>query len=283
MISVSLLSSYEYCPRKLFLEQVLKLVVIPRESVVKGSIRHEVHDRTNKAEEGFVKGIKKETNYNELLESYKKLHSNILRQSIVKNKNKLSELKISLPEFFKETWPLVLQESQHRAANLQEFIKKKKVFGEELWQQLSPKIESEYYVESDDLMLKGVIDQLEVYDNKLVREVVPYELKTGSAPKTGVWPGHKLQAGAYIMLLEKNRMFVREAFVKYLDINEARPVMMNPFLEKKVVEARDRVLELFKSKEIPVLCDNQAKCSSCALKEQCYNEKFIKEKLSLLS
>jgi len=283
MIHVSLLSSYDYCPRKLFLEQVLKLVVIPREVVVKGSIRHEVYEKTNKAEESFVKAIKNELPYDELVDKYKKLHSDILSQSIVRNKSKLAELKVSMTEFFKESWPVVLQESQQRALNLHNFIKKNKVFGEELWRLLSPKVESEYYVESEELMMKGKIDWLEVYDNKVVREVVPYELKTGSAPKTGVWPGHKLQAGAYIMLLEKNRFFVREAFVKYLDINEARQVMMNPFLEKKVIETRDKVIELFKSKEIPSFCDSESKCASCSLKEQCINEKFIKEKLSLLS
>jgi CRISPR-associated protein Cas4 len=283
MIAVSLLSAYEYCPRKLFLEQVFKLVVVPRESVVKGSIRHEVHDKTNKAEENFIRSIKQEINYDELVEKYKKLHSDLLRQSIVKNKNKLTEVKVSMTDFFKETWPLVLQESKHRALNLHEFMKKNKVFGEDLWKQLSPKTESEYYVESEELNLKGVIDQLEVYDNKIVREVVPYEFKTGSAPKTGVWPGHKLQTGAYIMLLEKNRLFVRDAFVKYLDIDEARAVVMNPFLEKKVIDTRDKVLELFRSKEIPVFCESENKCSSCPLKEQCHNEKFIKEKLSLIS
>jgi len=283
LISVSLLSAYEYCARKLFLERVLKLVVIPRDVVVKGSIRHEVYDRISKAEEGFVKSIKKEVSYKEVFEGYKRVHSDILKQSIIKNKSKLAELKISLSNFFKEAWPLVLHESKDRALNLHSFIKKHRVYGEELWEKLSPKIETEYYVESEDLDLKGVIDRLEVYDNMLVREVVPYELKTGLAPREGVWPGHKLQAGAYVMLLEKNRMFVREAFVKYLDINESRPVMMNPFLEKGVLETRNAVLELFKGKEIPVFCSNKNKCNSCPLKEQCYNEKFIKEKLSLLS
>jgi len=283
MISVSLLSSYDYCPRKLFLEQVLKLIVMPREAVVKGSIRHEVHDRISKAEEVFVKSVKHETNYAELLENYKKLHSDLLNQSIIKNKNKLSELKISLPEFFKETWPLVLDETKDRAFNLHNFIKANKVFGEELWKELSPKIETEYYVASEELQLKGVIDKLEIYENRLVREVVPYELKTGSAPREGVWPGHKVQVGAYVMLLEKNKMFVREAFVKYLDVGEARPVMMNPFLEKRIIETRDAILKLFKGKEIPCICDNTNKCSSCNLKEQCLNEKFIKERLSLLS
>jgi len=283
MIAVSLLSAYDYCPRKLFLEQVLKLAVPPREVVVKGSIRHGVHDKTNKADEAFVKSLKKELTYDELLDKYKKLHSDILRDSIVRNKMKLAELKISLSSFFQESWPLVFQETQHRAMAVHDFMVQRKVFGEELWKLLSPKIESEYYVESEELMLKGVIDALEVYDNKVVREVVPYELKTGSAPREGVWPGHKIQAAAYILLLEKNRMFVREAFVKYLDIDEARPVVMNPFLEKKVIETRDKVIELFKSKSTPVICDSKAKCDACTLKEQCLNEKFIKEKLSLLS
>ena len=283
MISVSLLSAYEYCARKLFLEQVLKLVVPPRDVVVKGSIRHEIHDKISKVEEGFVKSIKKEMSYQELLERYKKVHSSILKQSIIKNKSKLAELKISLSNFFKETWPLVINESKDRALNLHSFIKKHKVYGEELWDKLSPKIETEYYVESEELELKGVIDRLDVYNNLVVREVVPYELKTGTPPQEGVWPSHKLQTGAYIMLLEKNKMFVREAFVKYLDINECRPVVMNPFLEKKVLETKNAVLELFKSKDIPVFCTNKNKCGCCPLRDVCYNEKFIKEKLSLLS
>lgn len=283
MISVSLLSSYDYCARKLFLEQVLKLAAVPREAVVKGSVRHSVHERASKAEESLVKSIKSELTYNEIVEKYKKLHSDILKETIMRNKSKLSEVKISLTDFFKEAWPLVLQESQHKALNLHDFMKKNKVFGDDLWKYLSPKIESEFYIESEDLMLKGVIDQLEVYDNKIVREVVPYELKTGSAPREGVWPGHKIQIGAYIMLLEKNKMFVRDAYVKYLDINDVRTVIMNPFLEKKVLDTRDLVIQLFKSKEVPDFCDNKLKCTSCQLKEQCFNEKFIKEKLSLIS
>lgn len=283
MISVSLLSSYEYCARKLFLEKVLKLVVVPRDVVVKGSIRHEVHDMISRAEKSFVKSIKKQVSYKEVLESYKKSHSDVLRQSIIKNKNKLTEVKVSLSGFFRESWPLILNESKDRAVNLYSFIKKHKVYGEELWKELSPKTETEYYLKSEELMLKGMIDRLEIYENKLVREVVPYELKTGSAPKEGVWPGHKLQTGAYVMLLEKNKMFVREAFVKYLDNNETRQVMINPFLEKKVIETRDAVLQLFKAEEIPAICDNKNKCASCPLKERCLNENFIKEKLSLLS
>ncbi|MBU1199018.1 MAG: hypothetical protein KJ685_04250 [Nanoarchaeota archaeon] len=83
--------------------------------------------------------------------------------------------------------------------------------------------------------------------------------------------------------MEKNKMFVRDAYVKYLDIGEARNVVMNPFLEKKVIETRDAVLELFKGDELPNICDNKNKCTSCPLKEKCFDEKLIKQKMSLLS
>ncbi|MBI2659513.1 hypothetical protein HYX05_05440, partial [Candidatus Woesearchaeota archaeon] len=59
-ISVSLLSSYLYCSRKLFLEKVLLLEEPPKESLVMGSIRHETYDNINKKEEEIVTSITKE-------------------------------------------------------------------------------------------------------------------------------------------------------------------------------------------------------------------------------
>ena len=34
--------------------------------------------------------------------------------------------------------------------------------------------------------------------------LLPIELKTGKSPKEGVWPGHRVQLSAYVMLLEDN-------------------------------------------------------------------------------
>lgn len=58
-IPVSLLSTYLYCPRKLFLQEVLLLEEPPKDIVVMGSIRHETHDLINKKEEEIVTSIKK--------------------------------------------------------------------------------------------------------------------------------------------------------------------------------------------------------------------------------
>ena len=46
-ISVSMLSTYLYCPRKLFLQKILMVEEPPKESLVMGSIRHEVYDYIN--------------------------------------------------------------------------------------------------------------------------------------------------------------------------------------------------------------------------------------------
>ena len=56
-ISVSMLSAYLYCKRKLFLERVLGLFEPEKEALVKGTIRHETYDRVNRIEEKIVKSI----------------------------------------------------------------------------------------------------------------------------------------------------------------------------------------------------------------------------------
>jgi CRISPR-associated protein Cas4 len=278
MISVTFLSGYDYCQRKLFLERVLKIAPPPKDVLLKGSIRHEAYDNINKIEEKLVTSVKEPAGYDRLFDDYKKHHAKILRESIIKHKTELKELGIKLPDLFKQTWPLVILESQERALNLANSIKKYQVTGRELWEKLTPKIESEMRLEVPELKLKGVIDQVAVYPT----EVVPTELKTGSAPHRGVWPNHKLQIGAYMLMLAKKGRNVSEGFIKYLDLNESRQVLMNPFLEKDIYVKRDAVIKLFESKELPVMCENKNKCNSCSLKQWCYDENFMKERMKTI-
>ena len=44
---------------------------------------------------------------------------------------------------FKQVWPLILEESETRASALYEFIQMHNIYGEELWEKLTPKIKSE--------------------------------------------------------------------------------------------------------------------------------------------
>ncbi|MBI1934940.1 CRISPR-associated protein Cas4 [Candidatus Woesearchaeota archaeon] len=268
-ISVTLLSSYLYCSRKLFLEKVLKLEEPPKESLVMGTIRHEAYDYINKKEELIVSSIEKKIPLGEVQELYKKEYLKILRKVIVNNKLRLKEVNINMLDAYKKSFPFILEESSTRALNIFNFIEQNNVFGEVLWERLTPKIISELRVESDELRLKGIIDQVHVYDN----DYVPFELKTGKMPFDGIWPSHRVQIAAYSMLLqERFNKDIKEGFVVYLDTKEKRHIAINPYMKEEVIQLVNEVIDLLESKELPDFCNNKNKCRKCGLREKCYSK-----------
>src|SRR3989338_6593857 len=100
-ISVSLLSSYLYCSRKLFLEKVLLLEEPPKESLVLGSIRHETYDKINKTEEGIVTSIAKKTPLAGLEVMYRQKYLQILRQAIANNRQRLEDVNLSMLDAYR--------------------------------------------------------------------------------------------------------------------------------------------------------------------------------------
>jgi CRISPR-associated protein Cas4 len=274
-ISVTMLSSYLYCPRKLFLQQVLALEEPPKESLVLGTLRHEVYESINQAEERIVKLVGPGIQYHQLIGLYKNFYSKVLREKIINNKPRMREVNLDMVEVFRKTWPLILNEAELRAENIQSFIKTYNVYGKELWEKLTPKIISELRVESEALQLKGIIDRIEVYE----KGYVPIELKTGKMPADGVWPGHRVQIAAYAMLLEeKFHTTVKEGFVNYLDSKEKRHIAINPFMREEITKLVKEVQDLLKHHYPPKQTENKNKCSYCGIRDQCYDE----EKLSVL-
>ena len=277
-ISVSLLSSYLYCSRKLFLEKVLLLEEPPKESLVMGTIRHETYDTINKKEGYIVASITKKLPLEELQNFYKQNYLKILRKSIANNRKRLKEVNLNMLDAYKKSFPFIMEESSMRATNIFNFIEANNVFGEELWKKLTPKIISELRIESDELRLKGIIDQVHVYDT----DYVPFELKTGRTPQDGVWPSHRIQIAAYSLLLqEKFSRPVKEGFVFYLDTKEKRHIAINPFMKEEVKKIVDEVIELLESKKLPGFCDNENKCRKCGLKQTCYNEEEMNKLLKV--
>ena len=277
-ISVTLLSSYLYCSRKLFLEKVLMQAEPPKESLVMGSIRHETYDKINKNEELIVTSITKIMDFTEMQQLYKQNHLKFLRKSIADNRDRLKSVNLNMLDAYRKSFPFIMEESVTRSKNVFDFILKNNVFGDELWQRLTPKILSELRVESEELKLKGIIDQVHVYE----QDYVPFELKTGRAPDSGVWPSHRIQIAAYSMLLqEKFRKPIKEGFVFYLDTKEKRHIAMNPFMKDEVKQIVNEVIGLLESRNIPDFCNNENKCMKCGLKQTCYNEEEVNNLLKI--
>ncbi|MBU0627843.1 MAG: CRISPR-associated protein Cas4 [Nanoarchaeota archaeon] len=276
MLSVTTLSSYLYCPRKLYLQKVLGIYEPIKEALVKGSIRHKVYENINLADEGLVKSIKKLVELEELKGIYHQKYREILLDVIKKNKDELKKFDLDVNDLFKNVWPLILAESETRASTIHNFVVKNNMFGDELWAKLTPKIESELRIESEALGLKGVIDQIEIYENGFV----PIELKTGKSPNEGVWPGHRIQLVAYALLMEdKFKTDIKEGFVHYLDSKQRRHIAINPFMKIEIKELVEKVNGLLSCEEIPNFEKNNNKCVNCGIKEECYDEKGLKERL----
>lgn len=276
-ISVSMLAGYLYCKRKLFLQYVLRLEEPDKSALAKGSIRHEAYEGINLIDEDLVKGVQEGEGFEEIRQRYLNAYSAILRNRISQNLKRLKAVNVNPIELYKQTLPYFEKESLLRTEHIFKFISKHKVYGEELWNVLIPKLQVEVNIASEKFGIKGIVDRIEVYPEGLV----PVELKTGKAPSEGVWPGHKIQIGAYAMLMEEHYgKDIKEGFVHYLDNDERIHIAINPFLKDEILSIKEQVKALLESRELPKTEKNENKCSKCGLKLKCFDENLLKCRLN---
>jgi CRISPR/Cas system-associated exonuclease Cas4 (RecB family) len=258
LISVTNLSSYLYCPLSLYQQKVLGYREKLNEAMIRGSIRHNFLDSANKYEENIIVHLPKSVSKEDILRSYSETYGNLLRKAVSDYRKSLAMFDLVPEEVFSQLVPVVTAESQSRAVNVFNFMTENKFFGEELWKNLSPRILTEVRVKSDSLRLKGTVDRVELYGNDVV---VPVELKTGKMPRDGVWPSHRVQAVAYMMLLkELYNAEVSKAVIRYLDHGTDKAVVLNPFMELEVNELTEKVFRLFSSEIAPKPC-GRTSCS----------------------
>ncbi|MBI2664633.1 CRISPR-associated protein Cas4 [Candidatus Woesearchaeota archaeon] len=251
IISVTDLCSFKFCERGLYIKKVLGFREPVKPVMVLGSIRHKVYDDANKKEEELISQITSDLKRNEVLQMFANAYNGILNKSIVSFSQQLRDLNMDLNEVTVNMHEAVASQAASRADEIISFSSKNNVFGEQLWQQLTPKIISELKVSSEKLRLKGVIDRIEDRGS----EYVPVEIKTGRAPNEGVWPDHRLQLSAYAMLLREELKFnIKECLVKYVAADQTRQVVMNPFMEYEVTETVNSVFQLLGQNEIPDVC-----------------------------
>ncbi len=267
MVSATMLGTYLYCTRKLYLEKVFGMIEIPKEQLVFGKIRHNCFETATIEEKNIVKSITKNMNLVDVQNVFTNFYSEILKKQIENNRSSFECLNILSEEVFEKIWPKFLKESILRTKTVFAFAQQNNVFEEELWSMLVPKIKSEISMESEALELRGIIDRLEIYPEALV----PVEMKTGSMPAEGVWPSHKVQIAVYMLLAESNyKIPIRKGIVRYLDTETDRIISMNPFLKYEIADLVKKVKEILNSEKIPNFCGNRNKCASCGLKKKCY-------------
>jgi CRISPR-associated exonuclease Cas4 len=268
MISVTALTSYLYCPRKLYLERIKGYFEIPKDLLVKGAVKHRVFDELTNTEEMIVSLVSKDFDWNKMLKHYAEHFSKILRRSVLKSARQIKMAKLNPMAVFNDFSPFFNKEAETRAKYVFDFMQKNKVYGTELWDSLIPKIKSEYKVSSVALDLSGKIDRVEVYKDQLI----PIEIKSGRPPREGAWKNHKVQLAAYALLLEdKFNISIKEGIINYVDADQRVNIAINPFLKEQVKDLINKVDRLLKSKKMPSIVENKNKCAVCGLREKCHS------------
>ncbi|RMD58381.1 Dna2/Cas4 domain-containing protein [Candidatus Woesearchaeota archaeon] len=251
ILPISALACWVYCPRQFHYSYVLGEKPVLNRAMALGIAKHKVHELWPESEKRavFAQDVQSaiESEVERVAGICVRLNSRALKKTGV---------------HFKEAFDQVRDVA--RACAISSFermapLLKSGLRGEALWQALTPKIKPEYRIESKRLGVRGRIDSLECYENK----IVPVELKSGSAPPDGVFDHHRVQVACYALVLEE--IFgsrVDEAVVHYVDKRSRRPVIMNPFTREFVEGVARDVRKALLATQAPKGCGRDS-CSAC--------------------
>ena len=273
MLSATDLSTYLFCQRKLFLKKVLKLEEPQAPVMLKGSVVHKAIELMLKSEENFLINWERDPN----VANYMRFTQNQLSTAIHTFRMALKMQSIVPSHMFQDASELIIPFAQTRLEHIKEATEIAKCEQTSVWEALRPKIKTEYRITSENLQLKGIIDQLEVHTDKLI----PVELKTGATPTEGLFEGHEIQLGSYAVLLE-NHFGMPVPFVKihYLGSQQTRVLPVLQTLKDKVHTIKDKSKDLLLLQTVPERCKEESKCNACGLQKQCFNDSWIESKFT---
>jgi len=261
ILNVTDIIAYLYCPRKFYLKKIKGIKEKPNKFMIKGKIKHEIFDIFNKNEKNIVMNITRKIKKEEILELYRTEALKITNQIINLHKEVLSKFRLNSFDILHEILSSLEKEINLRIESVNKGIEKD-YFGEELWENLSPKYLSEVEVISENLALKGRIDRLE-----LGNKIIPYEIKT----RNEIYEEDKLQLAGYVLILEDR--FKKEIGIGIIETeNDREEIKINKELKDKFLEIANEVRTLLREKKALPINSNFRKCQNCKFQDICFSE-----------
>lgn len=265
MLPVTALTTYMFCPRKLYLGQVLGLKEEPSPAAALGILRHRAHDILAENEEALVTNLAV-TTPEAILEAYRTAAHSAVHAALERSKGFLFKMQLRVDVAEARLTTVVTRLAEFRARQVTPFAEAG-LKGRALWEAITPKLRPEFSVSSKKLGVRGKVDLVEVYPTTLR----PVELKSGPVPHRGVWHEQRIQVAAYALLLEERfGTPVTRGAVRYLESGEQREVPVNPFLKQEVIQLLDRITKTLKTPAVPPQITNLKKCAACGLRDPCY-------------
>lgn len=259
-IHVSSLNQYVFCPRSIYLSEVLKIEPTKSVKRSKGLLGHTIRKELSLRQSKILRKIHKT---DEIENAVLNELENVLKDIPYIYKDFLEGIEINV--YISEIRQELLNEIKIIKEKLEAMIDE--IGFEYSLERITP-WKVEYSIKSNKLKLSGRIDKVMWEENYF-----PVEIKT-TDPGDGVWEGDRLQTCAYSMLLEeglKLKKIIPFGFVEYTKIQEKRPVMNTEQLRRMVINTRDEIIEILDGK-IPEICPHGSgkKCEACGFKERCY-------------
>ena len=256
IINITDITEYLYCPRKVYLKLIKGIKSPPTQRMINGMLRHNVFDLFSKNEKDLVEDINEKTEEKEIIEQYETLLEDIAKYVLAQNYSLVSKFNINEKEFIKSVKETMNPEISLRTKSVISVLEKG-FFGKELWINLSPKYQTEFKLESEDLGLKGRADRVMFSDL-----ITPYEIKT----RDKIYDSDKIQLAGYALLLEKE--FNKEVNLGIVEfLGQQQEIEITPELKNQVLEIAEKIRNL--TEETASMPNNFQKCMNCELKENC--------------
>ncbi|MFH1711397.1 MAG: CRISPR-associated protein Cas4 [Nanoarchaeota archaeon] len=256
IISITDITGYLYCPRKIYLKLVKGIRSPPTQRMINGMLRHKVFDVFNKNEKILVENIKEKTEEKEIREQYAFLLEDITKHILIQNNTLAKKFRIDEREFLKSVKETMNPEIELRIKSII-LVLEKGFFGKELWRNLSPKYLTEFKLESEELGLRGRVDRVQFAES-----ITPYEVKT----RDKIYDSDKIQLAGYALLLEKEfNKDIENGIIEFSGQQQNIPLTKE--LKNQVLEIAEKIRNL--TEENAGMPSNFQKCRSCELNENC--------------
>ena len=260
-VSVTELTAWNYCARKLFIQKILKISPKLNKAMLMGKLKHQILEVFSKNEENIVRNIDKDYDKLELVFIYEDFIIKMGDQIFHENEKAIANFDINRDELIKKVLKDFSYDLKLRVTSIKEKLKQG-IFGEKLWASLDSLFVSELKLESSELGLRGRVDRVEIV--KSTNEIIPYEVKNR---EDKVYHSDEIQLGAYALLLEEHyKTQVRRAFIESGD--NRQEILITPELRKEVLELIERIRNMENSPP-PAMQSNFKKCQSCEFQSEC--------------
>ena len=265
------ITSFLFCPRKLFLHRVLTMKSSSSRRRLQDEILHEALRYTNNFEEGIVRSLKSPVILARVIDAYKSSHSRALQEAVINHKESIAREGLSIIDMSKSVWKDIMTATEMKAKNTYQFMTKNRVYGNELWWQLIPKITMNLEVSSKQLHCSLRISRVDNFPHSST----PILIKRNDGPENGMWHADKIELGACMLALAENSLIVQEGSVMYRFGTQEVSLSMTPELESQVKEVLEGMKRVLTSQQVPDRISNLKKCEHCSLRARCFDDSLV--------